>query len=191
MSKKTIAIIGATGNRGSALAKRLAKGNYRLLLFAHEVKKLNSLAEEIRRQFKSADIDCMGCVADASWEADIIILSAISPNEEKEITAKIERFANRKIVISINDPLDEKLDLISHGIAATKKLQKLLPGAKIAKLFNISFETNFSQPLINGKQSAVFIGGNDEEALQAAEEILKMAGFAQVERINQSHKQTI
>lgn len=30
--KKTIAVIGATGNMGVALSKSLAKGNYRLLL---------------------------------------------------------------------------------------------------------------------------------------------------------------
>ena len=184
MSKKTIVIIGATGNRGSAFAKSLAKENYRLLLFAHEAKKLNSLAEEIRKQTQSADIDCMGCAADASWEADIII-AIIPPDEEKETAGKIELFANRKIVISICDSLDEKIYRLSDAITATKELQQLLPGAKVAKLFNIPFDFNFPQPAIGGKKTPILIGGSDEEALQAAEEILKMTGIDHAERINQ------
>src|SRR6266540_6154308 len=124
MSKKTIAIIEATGNIGSAIAKRLAKGNYRLLLFAHETKKLNSLAEEIKKQTPTADLDCMGCAADASWEADIII-SAVPPNEEKEIISKIEPFANRKILISISSKKNYRL-IISKAINEAKELQELL-----------------------------------------------------------------
>jgi predicted amino acid dehydrogenase len=33
-TKQTIAVIGATGNMGSAISKSLSKGNYRLLLGA-------------------------------------------------------------------------------------------------------------------------------------------------------------
>ncbi|MEO5781727.1 MAG: hypothetical protein ABIQ07_00560 [Ginsengibacter sp.] len=39
-TKKTIAIIGASGNMGSAIAKSLAKSQYRLLLFGKEENKL-------------------------------------------------------------------------------------------------------------------------------------------------------
>ena len=39
-TKKTIAIIGASGNMGSAIAKSLAKSPYRLLLFGKEEAKL-------------------------------------------------------------------------------------------------------------------------------------------------------
>src|SRR6266498_4724154 len=148
MSKKTIAIIGATENMGSALAKSLAKGNYRLLLFAHDTKKLNSLAEEIKKQTLSADIEPMGCAAEASWEADIIIPD-IPVNEENEMAKKIRQFANRKIVIT-------------NG---KEDLQKLLPGARVIRVFNPSVEINFSSPLIDGKQTDAFIAGSDKEAL--------------------------
>ncbi len=169
MSKQTIAIIDANGSMGSIIAKSLAKGNYRLLLFGHETKKLNSLAEEIRKQTPIADVDCIACAADASWEADIII-SAVSPDEEKEIAKKIEPFANRKILISISSNEEKHKLVASKAIKATKELQKLLPGAKAVKLFNISFATN-------GKQTPAFIAGNDEEALHTVKEILKLAGF--------------
>jgi predicted dinucleotide-binding enzyme len=177
MSKKTIAIIEATGNIGSGFAKKLAKGNYRLLLFAHESKKLNSLAEEIRMQTPTVDLDCMGCVAEASWEADIII-SAVPPDEEQEMAKKIEPFANRKILVSISNEKNYSL-INSKGIGETKRLQKLLPGTKVVKLFNISFDAN-------GIQNLPFITGNDEETLKMVKEILGIAGFDRVQLIKHS-----
>jgi len=177
MSKKTIAIIEATGNIGSGFAKKLAKGNYRLLLFAHETKKLNSLAEEIRTQTPTADLDCMGCAAEASWEADIII-SVVPLDEEKEMAKKIEPFANRKILVGISN--EKNYSLINpKGISETKRLQKLLPGAKAVKLFNISFNAN-------GIQNLPFVTGNDEETLKMVKEILEIAGFDHVQLINYS-----
>jgi predicted dinucleotide-binding enzyme len=181
MSTKTIAIIEATGRIGAAIAKSLAKGDYRLLLFAHETKKLNSLAEQIRKQAPTADLDCMGCAADASWEADIII-SAVLPNEEKEMVKKIELFANRKILISIASNEKNYGVITSKAISDTKGLQKLLPGAKVVKLFTISFDTD-------GIQSPAFITGNNEEALQTVKEILTIAGFDHVQLINPKTKQ--
>ena len=47
-TKQTIAIIGATGNMGSALAKTLSRGNNRLLLFANNQEKVQALVDEIK-----------------------------------------------------------------------------------------------------------------------------------------------
>src|SRR3712207_5931093 len=105
MATKTIAIIGATGKMGTALAKSLASGAYRLLLFASQKEKAEVLADEIRRQSPSADIDCAGCAADASWEADIII-PAVPYAAEKDVADKIRSFATRKIVVSLSNPMN-------------------------------------------------------------------------------------
>src|ERR1044072_37044 len=94
--KTSVAIIGATGNMGSALAKTLVKGPYRLLLFAHNKEKLEGLKEEITKTTPSADIDCMGCPMDASWEADVI-LSAVPYKAEKEVAEKIKAVATQKV----------------------------------------------------------------------------------------------
>ena len=42
-TKQTIAIFGATGNMGSAIAKSVAKGAYRLLLISNDIEKLKTL----------------------------------------------------------------------------------------------------------------------------------------------------
>jgi polyisoprenoid-binding protein YceI len=155
MSKRTIAIIGATEKMGSAFSKNLAKSNYRLLLFDHNEKKLNALAREIKKSVPSADIDFMNCAASATWEADVIIPD-FPTGSEKELVQKIEPFTNRKIVISFSN----------------ENLQKILPGATIVKI---------SGP--DGTMKAkgkLLIDGNDDEAIRTATEIIRAAGFVPV-----------
>jgi len=163
VSKKTIAIIGATGSTGMAVAKGLAKGNYRLLLFAHDAKALASLMKSLKADAPGADIESMGCVANASWEADVII-TTIPIAEEGQLASKIEPFTNRKIVISISSGEDGYNLLASKALRATRQLQRIFPGAKIVKLFNVPFDSQWRGPTI--------MTATDEEALQVAEEIL-------------------
>jgi 8-hydroxy-5-deazaflavin:NADPH oxidoreductase len=177
-TKKTIAIIGASGSMGSAIAKALAKGNYRLLLFAHHQEKVQQLINEIKAINSSADIDSMGCPFDASWEADIII-PAVNYKVEKEVAEKIKPVATQKIVISISNPLNETYDglVTAPDSSAAEELQNYLPDAKVVKAFNTVFAGDFSSPVINGKQADVFIAGNDDEALNTVGELVADAGF--------------
>src|SRR5579875_2864223 len=133
-TKKTIAIIGATGKMGSAIAKNLSKGNYRLLLFANSQEKAQKLANEIKKENPIADIDCSGCPFDASWEADIII-PAVKYNVEKEVAKKIKDVATQKIVVSISNPLNENFDglITASDSSAAEELQDLLPNSKVVK----------------------------------------------------------
>ncbi|WP_439516558.1 NADPH-dependent F420 reductase [Sediminibacterium sp.] len=177
-TKKTIAIIGATGNMGSAISKSLSKGNYRLLLKANEEDKLDVLVKEIESIQTKAEVGVAVCPAEAGWEADIIIL-ALPFGAEKEVAKKIKEVANQKIVISISNPLNETFDglVTASDTSAAEELQKLLPNSKVIKAFNTTFAADFSSPVIDGKQVDAFIAGNDEEALQTVSELVTTAGF--------------
>jgi len=177
-TKQTIAIIGAAGNMGSAIAKSLAKGNYRLLLFTENKNKLKELEKEIKAVHKNADVESIACSYTASWEADIII-AAVPYTAEKEVADKIREVANQKIVISITNPLNETYDglLTTPDTSAAEELQKLLPNSKVVKAFNTTFAADFSQPIIDGKQTDAFIAGNDADALETVSELVKTAGF--------------
>ena len=163
---------------GSAISTSLAKGNYRLLLKANNIQKLNDLVETIRKQSPQSDVEGMSCPKEAGWESDIIIL-AVPYGAEKEIAPKIREVANRKIVISISNPLNETFDglLTSPGTSAAEELQKLLPNSRVVKAFNTTFAADFAKPVIDGKMVDAFIAGNDEEALQTVSEIVGTAGF--------------
>lgn len=192
ITKQTIAIIGATGSMGSALAKSLAKGNYRLLLKANNVTKLNTLISEIQSTTASADVEAVVCSTEASWEADMIIM-AVPFSAEKEMAAKIKEVANQKIVISIANPLNETYDgmVTAPDTSAAEELQKLLPNSKLIKAFNTSFAANFTSPVIDGKQADAFIAGDDEEALQTVAEMVTTAGFNPIVAGNLSVSRTL
>ncbi|OQP57178.1 NADP oxidoreductase [Niastella vici] len=177
-AKQTIAIIGATGNMGAAIARSLSKGKNRLLLFSHNQDKSQQLAHDIKNSHTSADVESIECKVNASWEADIIIL-AVPYGAEKEIAAQIRDVANQKIVISIANPLNEtyKKMVTPTDTSAAEELQKLLPNSKVVKAFNTIFAADFANPVIDGKQVDSFIAGNDAEAVDTVTELVKTAGF--------------
>ncbi len=177
-TKQTIAIIGASGSMGAAISKNLSKGNNRLLLFARNKAKVEALVKEISSSDASADVEILDCAANASWEADIIIL-AVPYVAEAEIAAAIKEVANQKIVISIANPLNGTYNglVTAPDTSAAEELQKLLPNSKIVKAFNTTFAADFSTPVIDGKQADAFVAGNDEEAVNTVSELVETAGF--------------
>lgn len=175
---QTIAIFGAAGNMGSAIAKSLAKGNSRLLLLGKNEKPLKDVQKQIKTISSKADTDIVTCGYTAGWEADIIIL-AIPYAAEKEVAEKIKEVANQKIVISITNPLNETYDglVTDPGTSAAEELQKLLPHSKVVKAFNTTFAADFSQPVIGGQQVDALIAGDDAESVEVVSELVKTAGF--------------
>lgn len=177
---------------GSAIAKSLAKGPYRLLLFAHDKAKLENLKEEIIKATPTADLEGMGCPVDASWEADVII-SAVPYGAEKEVMEKIRDVATQKIVISIANPLNESFSglVTAPGTSAAEELQKLLPSSKVVKAFNTTYAADFSQPVINGQQVDAFIAGDDEEAVETVKGLVATAGFNPIDAGGLSASRTL
>ncbi|HET8865490.1 MAG TPA: NAD(P)-binding domain-containing protein [Gracilimonas sp.] len=178
ITKQTIAIIGAGGNMGSAIAKSIAGGNYRLLLFDQSSEQLGSLSEDIQENHPEADFEHMSCPHESSWEADIIIL-AVPHGAEKELADKIRDVATQKIVISIANPVDKDFRKLTTrpDTSAAEELQQWLPHSKVIKAFNTTFAADFEQPVIDGKQTDAFIAGDNEEALQTVAELVETAGF--------------
>jgi predicted dinucleotide-binding enzyme len=161
MSAKTIAIIDATERIGATIARNIVKENYRLLLLSRHVNELKNLVKGITKRSPNADIDCMPCVGDASWEADVVVLTIPLNNE---LVQKISPFVNRKIVVSISFENHAKIG----------ELEELLPGARIVKL----------DASLGDDKEHVFaaIASNDPEALQVAQEI---ARFSRIQLIDQ------
>lgn len=176
-TKQTVAVIGATGNMGSAISRNLSKGNYRLLLCANDREKLSTLAVDIKKG-ASAEIESLDCTVNASWEADIIIV-AVPFQAEKEVAEKIKQVANQKIVVSISNPLNETYSglLTAPGTSAAEELQRLLPNSKVVKAFNTTFAADFATPVIAGKQVDAFVVGNDDESVKTVSGLVTTAGF--------------
>jgi 8-hydroxy-5-deazaflavin:NADPH oxidoreductase len=174
---KTIAIIGSTGNMGAAVASRLAKGRYRLLLMSDEVTKLQILKRKLENFGARAEIDIISCSKEASWEADIIVIA--SPyEEERKVAEKIRDVAVGKIVVSITNPISKSYnDLVHSNTSAAEELQKMLPYSKVVKTLNTKLASEFISIVADGKQPDTFIAGNNGEAVSEVSELVRSAGL--------------
>jgi NADPH-dependent F420 reductase len=177
-TKQVVAIIGASGMMGTALAKSISKGNYRVLLQSPELDKVQSIIDEVKLNNPYADVELVSNMSDAGWEADIII-AAVPYSAEKNVAENIRSIVNQKTIISISNPLNDNYDGLqtTQGFSAAEELQKMLPYAKVVKAFNTTSTVDFYNPMINGQQVDCFIAGNDEEALQVVYDLVKTAGF--------------
>lgn len=176
-TRKTIAIIGATGKVGSAIVKLLSMNhNYRLLLMSNDQGKLVELKLAMERS--GAEVYPVRCAKQASWEADIIIM-ATPYDAEKGVAEKIREVAIGKIVISVSSPLNKtNNDLVtSPDTIAAQQLQNLLPASKVVKTFNKKFAGNFSTLLIHGERHDAFIAGSNADAVNAVSALVKSVGF--------------
>lgn len=129
--KKTIAIIGADTEIGTAIADKLGEDSYRLLLVQNGIDHKSQIAKNIKQKNLHAEVEIVDCAKESCWEADIIIL-AIPFHEIKEVVEKINEVVTQKTVVIISD---EKENSISFNKA--QELQKLLPYSTIVSaLYN-------------------------------------------------------
>jgi predicted dinucleotide-binding enzyme len=170
--KKTIAIAGATGGKGIAIAYQLAETDSRLLLISRDEMRLTEILMDIKIKFPNAEAEIIGCEKEACWEADIIIL-VVSYYSQKEIIEKIKEVATQKIVVSIPD------DYTSFTLDSTAKLQTLLPYSRVVNFFN------------DTERIKNFIAGNDGEALQTFSDMVRSEGFDNILINNMSRNKTL
>ena len=176
--KQTIAIIGAIEDMGSALAKSLAGGPYRVLLFGGDTAALAALEEDIRAMQLGAEVEAIGCPVDASWEADII-LPVVPYQAQQEVADKIRPVATGKVVISLTNPVNETHTgvLTKPFSSAAEELQTLLPHSKVVKAFSTIKADDFALTLRERRQVEAFVAGNDVEAVEIATALVRTAGF--------------
>jgi len=176
--KQTIAVIGATGNMGSGIARSLAKAGYRILLAGQKEKELGGLLAAIKAATPSADVDVLDCSREASWEADVVI-PAVPYAAQAEVAAKIKDVVTGKIVVSITNPLNATYDglVTDPATSGAEELERLLPNSKVVKAFNTVFAADFGTPSIGGKTADCFVAGDDDPAVATVARLVKDAGF--------------
>lgn len=177
-TKKTIAVIGATGDMGCAFVKALANSDYRLLLMSRDKNKLGTVTANLKEKNPAADVDVVECEKEACWEADIVLM-AVPYEAEREVAEKIREVTTQKVVIDVSNPINETYDhlITAPGTSAAEELQKALPNSKVVKAFNTIFSTDITQPNKEGREIKTFIAGNDGEAVQVVSEIAIAMGL--------------
>jgi NADPH-dependent F420 reductase len=173
---KTIAVIGALGTTGWAIADALAKTHHRVLLTDHLTQhpalSLSTL------HFPQPRVEIVRSAREASWEADIILL-AIPYDAQSEVASNIKDVVTGKIIISAVNPINKNCDglLTPPTTSAAEELAQLLPHARIVKAFNTLSGQNLKRPQITGQITDVFVAGDDDEAVSIVKQLVVDAGF--------------
>lgn len=148
-NRRTFALLGVSENNSIFLAKQIAKTNP-VLLFDHDAIVLNTVYSQILSEYPNANAEVMNCPTNASWEADIIILSNAAATDGNLIE-KIRNVATGKIVLFLENKKNT-----STGGNTDEKWQDLFPYSKVVQSFNSMDEV----------EDSILLKGNDDEVLK-------------------------
>ncbi|MCC8361387.1 hypothetical protein [Salinimicrobium sediminilitoris] len=158
MGKKTVAIIGESGEFCPALAMAAVQQDLRLLFISRDETKKSILEKRLGDLDVPAEVEFTTCEKDGCWEADAIAF--IQPEEiEPKLLDRIKQVSTQKIVLVIFHP----------GKLKNKEFcfQDLLPYSRIVELE------------IKGSDFHIF--GRNKEAKEIVQNFFKAAGYHQKE----------
>lgn len=148
-NRSTFAVLGVSETKSVFLAKQIAKTNS-VLLFDQNAATLVEVYTEIISKNPKAIAEMMICPTDASWEADVILLSNHGTTNAS-LVAKIKRVATGKIVLILGN---EREGINSKN--TFDKVQHLFPFSKVVQ----SVETS------DDIENSFVLKGNEEETLR-------------------------
>ncbi len=169
-----ISIIG-TGNMAKGFAAVFAKAGHQVTVVGRDKAKAQAVADEVGHGVKGGAFEAAGHSSDVTFLA--------VPYDAAVELVGAGGFDGR-IVVDVTNPMKADFSglAIGHSTSAAEEIQKKAPGAKVVKAFN----TVFASVLANGgktsgKDTTVFVAGDDEEARKQVVALAKSAGFATVE----------
>ena len=176
-----IGVLG-TGDVGKALGKAFITLGHEVTMGAREAgnEKAVVWAKEMGERAKA------GTFADAAAFGEIIVLATLgSANEAALLAAGKDRLAG-KVLIDTTNPLDFSGGMppklaISGNDSAGEQVQRLLPGTKVVKAFNIVGNAHMFRPSFPGGPPDMLIAGNDAGAKEKVGGILQDFGWAVVD----------
>ena len=157
-NRRTFAVLGVSESNSIFLAKQIAKTNP-VLLFDHDAVVLNTVYSQILSEYPNANAEMMICPTNASWEADVIILSNAAATDGNLIE-KIRNVATGKIVLFLENKKNT-------GENSSEKLQDLFPFSKVVQSFESADNSNDS----------FFLNGNDKKAVKTILTLLTSIGL--------------
>jgi len=172
--RPTIAVIGGTGDLGSALASRWAAAGYPIVLGSRSKEKAEAAAREMNANHGSAVSGEDNRTAAA--KADIVVVAVPYANHDT-ILNEIKPAVTGKIVVDAVVPLvPPKVSVVQlppDGSAALSA-QRLLAGARVQSAFhNVSASKLKSGGLVD---CDVLVFGDDKEARAIVIELANAAG---------------
>lgn len=172
-----IGILG-TGDVGKALANAFIALGHDVKMGSRDANNEKAAAWAKEKGAKASH----GTFADAARFGELNVLATLgSANEAALQQALVESFAG-KIVFDTTNPLDFSKGFppslsVSGADSAGERVQRLLPTAKVVKVFNTVGSPLMFKPQFAGGPPTMFIAGNDKGAKATTAELLKQFGW--------------
>jgi predicted dinucleotide-binding enzyme len=174
--------IGVLGT--GAVAKSLGKG---FLALGHDVRMGSRTANNEKAVAWAQEMGArasVGTFADTAAFGDLVVLATLGVASAEVLgSAGPERLAG-KILIDTTNPLKgygaTAVLAISGEDSGGETVQRLVPGAKVVKAFNIVGNHLMFRPQLPAGPPDMFIAGNDAGAKQQVTQILKDFGWGEV-----------
>jgi NADPH-dependent F420 reductase len=180
-----IAIIGGTGELGSAIARRLAKAGERVIIGSRDAARAASCASALAAELASAVGDGYGrsiisgaSNAEAAAQAELIIVTV--PFASQEATLKdIAAGVTGKIVVDTTVPLVPpkvmRVQLPSEGSAAVRAQKFLGEGVRVVSAFhNVAAHKLATDAVVD---CDVLVFGDDKAAREAVIRVVSACGL--------------
>jgi NADPH-dependent F420 reductase len=169
--KKTIAILGGTGQLGPGLALRWAHAGHRVIIGSRQAEKAQATADELNAELGSAKIEGAENAA-AAKAADICVLTVEQSAHEAALNSVKDAVAG-KILVDTTARLSFPDLTPPAAPASSQRAQELLgDGVRVVGAFQTvpaaSLRKNITEPL----DSDVLVCSNN---LDAAEEVMVLA----------------
>jgi len=168
-----IGIIG-TGNIGGNLAKLWAKAGHELVISSRHPEQLQELARSLGPKVR------VGTPREAAIFGDVVLVS-IPYGATPQLGRDLKTELANKIVIDTGNPYPERdgpmaEDARRRGTGVTSA--EFLPGTRLVRAFNAIFYENLvSEAHRAGERVGIPIAGDDAQALQVAQRLVRDAGF--------------
>jgi len=172
----TIAILGGTGDLGSALAKKWAKKGHRIIIGSRSKEKATNFARLMREELDLETINGFE-LEEAAKLCDLAILT-VPYSSHASILKIVKKYLQGKTLIDTTVPLQKEVTKVSLPKAGSVAVeaQNILGDevTVIAALQNIGSHLLNSDDRIDAE---VLISGNNETALNLVTELVKELGL--------------
>ena len=171
-----IAVIGGTGDLGSALARRLAKAGERVIIGSRDVLKAQATAERLTADCKT-DVRAATNV-EAAAQGDIVILAVPFSSQESTL-GDISLHVAGKIVVDTTVPLVPpkvmRVQLPLEGSAAVRAQKILGEGVRVVSAFhNVAAFKLASDATVD---CDVLVFGDDKAARESVIRLVQACGL--------------
>jgi hypothetical protein len=173
----SIAVIG-TGNMGRGLARVLAAAGHTVLLGSREPERAQQLATELGaervRGMRNVEAASRASIVFLAYHSNDTLVEELAPVTEGKVVVDISTYHEEP------PPDFNPLPQVPSG-SPQERTASRLPRAHVLGAFQVTWAQLFSEPLLDGRKTPVFVVGDHAEAKAALLALIRTLPFEPVD----------